>query len=131
MSRSNANPSIRTRAATRPGPPSAANAAAFASCHAQLDALYAERQQLITALGVADAHGLIEMVHNLEAQLFDLYATQADNTADAPAQMDPIQQLADSLDRFYTRKSVTLDLDTDSPTLKASWHERRATGTPR
>jgi len=129
MSRTTANPSPRPRAAPRTPP--APNAAAFASCHAQLEALYAERQQLITALGVADAQGVIEMVHNLEAQLADLYAARSDKSAVVSELLGPIQQLAESLDRFYTRKSVTIDLDAHTPTLKASWHERRATGTPR
>ncbi len=40
----------------------------------QLRSMYAERQQLVRALGTADAEAIIRMVRSMEAQLTDLYA---------------------------------------------------------
>lgn len=45
----------------------------IASCDEQLQALYAEKEQLETALGVSNAEDIIAMVRSLEEQLQALY----------------------------------------------------------
>jgi hypothetical protein len=66
------------------GSSSAPGAAGCGTLEAQLQDLYAQRQELQRALGTADSRAIIAMVRSLEAQLRDLYTLLQGQNAHLP-----------------------------------------------
>ncbi|MFK7960054.1 MAG: hypothetical protein AB8G96_05955 [Phycisphaerales bacterium] len=98
----------------------------------QIEALHAERAWMSDQLGISDPEGVVRMVQSLEAQLHDLYSTYGgstdDDLVDADTMIGQINRLAERLDGTYSEKSVVLEFNNATPTLKAVWTERTTAG---
>lgn len=78
-------------------------------------------------LGVCDAHAIITMVRNFEAQLIDMYdrfgSIGTAETSEALALIAQVQEMSRSLDGLYREKEFELSMRDNKPTMKAVWKE--------
>lgn len=102
--------------------------AKLSALEAQVLEFQLQQDLLLDHLGVSDADSIIAMVESLDGQLRDLYSIHGDRPIldEAPLTqlVEHIRDLSTSLDRLYSEKSATLELDDGKPTLRATWKDK-------